>query len=146
MVPARLSLVTLGTRDLPALAAFYRGLGWQVAVEEDDFASFLLGGVVLALYPLALLGKEAAPGERVPARDEWSGVTLALTVDEREQVDDVFAEMVGAGARPVQTPQDRPWGGRSAYVADPENNRWEIAWAPGAVFDERGAVVAFGPN
>ena len=52
--------------------------------------------------------------------------------------------MVAAGARKVGQIVDRPWGGRSGYVADPEGNRWEVAWAPGVVFDERGAVVALG--
>ena len=41
-------------------------------------------------------------------------------------------------------PVDRDWGGRSAYIADPEGNRWEIAWAPGARFDGRGALTGIG--
>ena len=49
-----------------------------------------------------------------------------------------------AGAVSVAEPADREWGGRSGYVADPEGNRWEIAWAGGAVFDERGALLSFG--
>jgi uncharacterized protein len=35
--------------------------------------------------------------------------------------------------------QERARGG-----ADPEGNRWEIARASGAVFDERGALTSFG--
>ncbi|MET8262029.1 hypothetical protein [Micromonospora sp. NPDC005205] len=30
------------------------------------------------------------------------------------------------------------------YIADPEGNRWEIAWAGTARFDERGALLSFG--
>ncbi|WP_435108944.1 VOC family protein [Nocardiopsis synnemataformans] len=41
-------------------------------------------------------------------------------------------------------PVERPWGGRSTYVADPEGNRWEIAWASAARFDGRGALTGFG--
>jgi uncharacterized glyoxalase superfamily protein PhnB len=59
-------------------------------------------------------------------------------------VDDVFAGFVAAGATVVAEPVDRSWGGRSGYIADPEGNRWEIAWVPSAVFDNRGAVGAFG--
>jgi uncharacterized glyoxalase superfamily protein PhnB len=51
---------------------------------------------------------------------------------------------VAAGATPVAEPVDREWGGRSAYIADPEGNRWEIAWAPSAGLDERGALTSFG--
>jgi len=65
-------------------------------------------------------------------------------VDSPEQVDTVFLAAVAAGATPVAEPVNGDWGGRSAYIADPEGNRWEIAWASSAVFDDRGALTAFG--
>jgi uncharacterized glyoxalase superfamily protein PhnB len=74
----------------------------------------------------------------------FSGITLACNVESGEQVDEAYAAAIAAGATPVAEPVAREWGGRSAYFADPEGNRWEIAWAPGAVFDERGALVSFG--
>ncbi|GID28039.1 hypothetical protein [Paractinoplanes brasiliensis] len=40
-------------------------------------------------------------------------------------------------------PVDRPWGGRSGYIADPEGTRWEIVWNGGATFDDRGALLTF---
>lgn len=36
-----------------------------------------------------------------------------------------------AGAQVIGAPVDREWGGYFGYVADPERNRWEIAWLPG---------------
>lgn len=142
MIPARLSLVTLGARDLPRLRAFYEAMGWVPRPGSgDDFASFLLGGVLLALYPGELLRGEAAPDLAPPVPGSWNGITLALNVDDRAQVDEVFAGAVEAGARPVSPPVDREWGGRSGYIADPEENRWEIAWAPWTRFNEAGAVI-----
>ena len=102
------------------------------------------GGVLLTLYPLDELAAEAAPELGVPASAGFSGVTLACNVDSQEQVDIAFAAAVAAGATPVAEPVARDWGGRSGYIADPEGNRWEIAWAPGAAFDERGALTSFG--
>lgn len=138
-IPARLSVVTLGARDLDRLRAFYVGLGWQPTVTTDDFAAFLLGGVVLALWPIELLAHESGVGTGPP-----SGSTLALNVESRDEVDAVQDAWLAAGATPVREPADQPWGGRSGYVADPEGNRWEIAWAPGLVLDTRGAVTRFG--
>ena len=61
--PAR--SITLGTRDHARMRAFYVALGWPVGVDiEGDLTSFLLGGVVLALWPLELLAAEAAPEHR----------------------------------------------------------------------------------
>ena len=147
MIPARLTVVTLGARDLPRLRAFYNGLGWQEAPNSDDgWAAFLLGGVILALYPLEGLGAEAAPGELPPSGGTWNGITLAVCVDRPEEVEEAFATAVEAGATPVAEPQQREWGGRSGYVADPEGNRWEIAWTPNQQFDARGAVITFWPE
>lgn len=142
-VPPRLSAVTLGARDLPKLRQFYGGLGWsEIPGSDDGWVGFLLGGVLLTLYPLPALADEAAAGEPLPTG--FSGVTLACNVDAVEQVDASFAAAVAAGATPVAEPVDREWGGRSAYIADPEGNRWEIAWASTAVFDDRGVLVSFG--
>src|SRR4051794_22168672 len=52
-LPARLTAVTLGARDLPGLRRFYAGLGWtQVPESSDEWAGFLLGGTLLSLYPM----------------------------------------------------------------------------------------------
>ena len=141
--PARLSLVTIGTRDHARMRAFYIALGWPVGVDiEGDLTSFLLGGVVLALWPLDLLSAEAAPG--APAPGPWSGIALACNCDTRDEVDIAYAAALAAGATAIMEPVDRDWGGRSGYFADPEGNRWEIAWAPGMQFDTRGSVTGFG--
>lgn len=142
-LPSRLSAVTLGARDLPRLRRFYCGLGWEEHPGSDDgWASFLLGGVLFALYPVEELAAEAVADTDATRR--WSGITLGCNVDHPGQVDTAFADAVAAGATAVAEPTDRPWGGRSAYIADPEGNRWEIAWAPTVRFDDRGALIGFG--
>jgi uncharacterized glyoxalase superfamily protein PhnB len=132
MIPPRLSFVTLAARNVPNLRAFYRGFGWQESEHSHDgYAAFRLGSATLAVYPVEELSREAAPGEALPQPGQWNGMTLAINVDAREEVDATFASAISCGAGVVSTPTDRPWGGRSGYVADPEGNRWEIAWAPG---------------
>jgi catechol 2,3-dioxygenase-like lactoylglutathione lyase family enzyme len=140
MIPARLTAVTLGAGDLPALRRFYGGLGWtEVAGSDDGWCAFILGGVVLALYPREALDDEAGAAGRGPG-----GFTLALNVDTPDEVDAVHAAALAAGARPLGRPTPREWGGRSAYWADPEGNRWEVAWAPGLVLGSRGEIVSLG--
>ena len=129
LIPARLSVVTLGARDLASLRAFYAGLGWPLAIELEDFAAFELNGAVLALYPLELLADDARARAAVPERG-LRGFSLAVNVDERGDVDDVIEAARAAGARVTKEPVDADWGGRSAYFADPEDNHWEVAWVP----------------
>lgn len=143
MTHARLSVVTIGARDFPRMRAFYRALGWtESEAATDDWTAFDTVGARLALYPLALLADEAA----LPARDDdrrFDGITLAINVAAPGEVDAVYAAFIGAGARALAAPETRDWGGRSAYAADPEGHAWEIAYAPNAVLDERGALVRF---
>src|SRR3546814_11315425 len=105
---------------------------------------YLLGGTLLALYPIDDLAAEAAPGEPLTKRS-WAGHTFALNVDERDQVDEVVRAICAKAARKVGQVVDRPWGGRSGYVADPEGNRWENGWAPGLNPAERGTVTTVDP-
>ena len=139
--PARISLVTIGAHDLARLRVFYAALGWREhPVSEDGIAFFGTGGAVLALYPYADLADEAwlEAGDEQP---EFRGLALATNVETRDGVDAAFAVAVAAGARVLKEPTDADWGGRSAYVADPEGNLWEIAWVPGATFDAIGGMT-----
>ena len=61
-IPARLSIVTLGARDMGVLRSFYRTLGWpELPIGDDSWTGFLLGGVLLGLFPMSDLTAEAAP-------------------------------------------------------------------------------------
>ena len=130
-LPQRLTFVTLGTKEMKRRRSFYAGWGWEEREGgSDEFAQYSLGSVRLALYALDLLGDEAAPGCGAPASD-WNGVTLAVNVASQAEVHAAFRAALDSGARSVAEPINREWGGLSAYVADPEGQRWEIAWLPG---------------
>ena len=139
-VTPRLSAVTVGARDVQALRAFYDRLGWKTTSTAGDFAAFPLGGAVLCIYDISTLAEDVG-GAEVPEPVPFNGVTLAINVDERADVDASIAAAREAGATVLAEPIDRDWGGRSAYFADPEGNTWEVAWLPDARFDERGGLI-----
>ena len=126
----KISLVTLGVRDLPRMVAFYRdGLGFPAHdyAEGDEMVMFRLEGAWLGLFPREELAKDA----RVSVEGAgFSGVTLAHNEPSKEGVDRAFAEAIAAGATVVKRPEDVFWGGYSGYFADPEGNLWEVAWNP----------------
>lgn len=134
MVPARLNVVTLGVSDLPRLRDFYTALGWDVAIEADDFCAFRLGGVFLGLFPwdkLAADGRTQAAARMGGMR----GFSLGINVDSPEQVDEIIATVERAGAVVTKPPgEPNEFEGRNAYFADPEENYWEV------VYLESGAV------
>ncbi len=123
------STVTLGVRDFAKMRSFYQRMGWTQVFDGDNFAAFELRGLVLALFPLEQLAKDG----HVDAETQRDGIrfSIIINVDLPEEVDALTAEMEAAGARVTKPAVDAEFfEGRSAYVADPEDNFWEIAWAP----------------
>jgi uncharacterized protein len=127
-VPARITVITLGAHDLPALRSFYEALGWELVIPGDEFCGFATRGAVLTIFPRAELAKDAHTTEAPP--NQGIAMSIAINVDEREQVDEAIAGIRAAGGTILKEPEDAFWGGRSGYWADPENNVWEVAWAP----------------
>jgi catechol 2,3-dioxygenase-like lactoylglutathione lyase family enzyme len=127
-IPARISVITLGARDLPALRDFYSALGWDLVIGGDEFVAFGTRGAVLTLFPLDSLATDAHVAAAPPG--EGVAMSIATNVDQREEVDSAIEAVRAAGAPILKEPEDAEWGGRSAYWADPENNVWEVAWVP----------------
>jgi uncharacterized glyoxalase superfamily protein PhnB len=143
MVPQRISLITIGAIDLPKLRSFYKKLGWEETdTSSDNYAVFKTAGVLLSLFPVEELAKEAQV-EISNSTDFRAGVTISVNVNKRDEVDIAIETIRNSGAKILREPSDAFWGGRIAYFADPENNLWEIAWNPSAVFDEHGAMLSF---
>jgi uncharacterized protein len=120
-VPTHLAMVVLAAADLPGLRRFYRELGWiERDGSSDSLTRFSLDNLDLTLYPATT---PAPAGSEGPAT-----VTLVLAVGTRAGVDDAATRVLHAGGRSVSQPTDQPWGGRSAVIADPEGNQWELLW------------------
>ena len=134
----RLSIVTLGVRDLAKSRKFYEALGWRAAnVKSDAIAFFQLGGIAFALYGRADLAKDAGVPDSAPG---FSGISLAHNVRDKAEADAVIAHAVKSGGRLVKKAQDVFWGGYSGYFADPDGHLWEVAWNPFFPLDAKGAI------
>jgi len=128
-VPARLTVATLGARDVPELAAFYKRLGWPVVFESGEFVCFELRGALLAVFGRDALAADAGTGPTATAKPGSGGFALAINTDERDDVDAVVGLVREAGGRITKEPVDAElFVGRSAYFADPEGNAWEVVW------------------
>ena len=136
-VPAAISLITLGARDVPALTAFYRTIGFELspASVDGDVSFFKTGGSILALWGVNDLRADAA-AEGEPGA--FRGSALAINVASEAAVDDALSSAVAAGATIARPATKTDWGGYNGYFADPEGNLWEIAYNPHWPLDENG--------
>jgi catechol 2,3-dioxygenase-like lactoylglutathione lyase family enzyme len=124
----RITLITLGVSHLERSIRFYRdGLGLPMMDGPDGIAFFETLGTRLSLYPRESLAEDAT----VPAEGSgFRGFALAHNVRSTEDVDQVLAQAVEAGARLLKPGQKVFWGGYSGYFADPDGFLWEVAWNP----------------
>jgi uncharacterized protein len=136
-VEQRVSLVTLGVRDLARARAFYEALGWTTrAAPEDDVVFFQAGGLVVALWDRVRLAEDSV----VTDAGGWGGITLAHNVRSPAEVDAVLAEAVAAGAGVARPGAKTLWGGYSGVFVDPDGHAWEVAHNPGWELDADGSV------
>ena len=134
----RLSMITLGVRDLPKSRAFYEALGWQeVTKENGDNVTFfnMSNGMVLGLFPWDNLAKDAVVSA---AGEGFRGVAIAYNVNEKHEVVEVLAEAEQVGATIVKPAQDVFWGGHSGYFTDLDGHLWEVAYNPFSPLDDKG--------
>ena len=133
----RVTLITLGVRDLTRARSFYEAIGWKTNADPgDDVVFFQAGEMVLALWDRERLAQDSC----VRDGPGWGGVTLALNLGAPEEVDRVIEEARAAGATIGREPGERFWGGYSAVFLDPEGHPWEIAHNPRWTVTEDGGV------
>ncbi|MEX0842277.1 MAG: VOC family protein [Xanthobacteraceae bacterium] len=138
----RLTVVTLGVRDVRASARFYEALGFErkFRATGDEIAFMDAGGVVLALWIWDKLAADAAlPSD--PKPHTFRGSTLAWNVATPQEVDAAFARALAAGAKPLRTPEPTDYGGYRGYFADPDGHCWEVVTAPGFTFTGDGRLI-----
>ena len=122
----RLSLVTLGVRDLDRAREFYERLGWQRGDDNDDVVFFQTGGLIVGLWDREALAEDSA----VEDSGGWGGVTLALNVRSPDEVDSVLEQAREAGAVIGRSGAETFWGGYSGVFVDPDGHPWEVAHNP----------------
>jgi uncharacterized protein len=134
----RVSLITLGVRDLDRARSFYEALGWKTgAMPADDVVFFQAGGMILGLWGRDTLAEDSG----VQDSGGWGGVALAYNARSPEEVDAVLAEARAAGAAIPREGAKTFWGGYSGMFIDPEGHPWEVAHNPGWTIHEDGSVT-----
>jgi uncharacterized protein len=142
MMEQRLSLITLGVRDLDRARRFYEALGWQSgAAPDDDVVFFQAGGTIVALWDRQRLAEDSTVEDTALENAAgWGGITLAHNVRSPAEVDAVLAEAEAAGATIGRRGAETFWGGYSGVFVDPDGHPWEVAHNPHWGFREDGSV------
>lgn len=124
----RISLITLGVKDLGASRKFYvDGLGWKPGFENEEIVFFQTGGSVFAIFRLTDLAADFHADVKSFGRGAFA---LAYNTRAKDEVEPLIQKAVSAWAKLLKAPQEASWGGYSGYFSDPDGFAWEVAWNP----------------
>lgn len=125
----KVTFITLGVKDLKTSIEFYENkFGWSRSeMSSNDLIVYQLNGIHIALYSRDELAKDATVDSN---GNGFKGFTISYTTKSEKEVDDLIKELRYKGVKIIKEPQKVFWGGYSSYVADPDNNLWEIAYNP----------------
>lgn len=134
----RVSIITLGVRDLTRAATFYSRLGWQ-GQEIDRTVFFQAGGLAVVLWGIDDLANDAGVAVAPPLT--FGGIALAHNVASRVEVDAIIATAAAAGGEVTKAPAETFYGGYAGYFRDPDGHLWEVAHNPGFHLAEDGSLA-----
>ena len=114
-------------KDMSTMVRFYRDvLGFENKEEENTTNVYLVkDGALFLLYSRTDFEK------MTESRFHYASGTnghfeIALSVDNYDEVDKTYREVIEKGAISVMEPTTEPWGQRTCYISDPEGNLIEI--------------------
>jgi catechol 2,3-dioxygenase-like lactoylglutathione lyase family enzyme len=125
----RLTFMTLGVKDLNSSIDFYENkFGWKRSeLSNNELIIYQLNGIYLALYSRNELAKDATVDS---VGNGFNGFTFSYNERSEKEVDELIKGLRDKGVKIVKEPQKVFWGGYSSYIADPDENLWEIAYNP----------------
>lgn len=133
----RISIVTLGVKDVSRSRRFYEALGWR-GQEAEETVFFQAGGQAVVLWDREKLAADAGVADEGAT---FGGTALAHNVRSRRQVDELMAHAKAVGATISRPPRDTFYGGYAGSFRDPDGHIWEIAYNPGFALDEQGNLT-----
>lgn len=118
---ARLGWIVLYVDDLDRSSTFYEAVfGLERTVDWEGYREYDTGPT-----RFGLLDRRQAR-EHVAAAEGGSRASQVSFTVELDQVDQTYLAAVAAGAIGVAEPQDKPWGQRIGFLADPDDHLLEI--------------------
>jgi uncharacterized protein len=135
----RLSFITIGAKDMNTLKQFYvEKFKWTPLSNKGGIVFFKMNGFILGIYPSEELAKDAHVSN---SGEGFKRFTFSINYKSEAEVNEVFKTLSSRGVKIIKAPQKASWGGYSGYVADTEDNLWEIAYNPFLEIDSAGNIL-----
>jgi uncharacterized glyoxalase superfamily protein PhnB len=119
---AILDQLNIVVRDMEAAVSFYRRLGIEIPDTLPAWQAHHRTAEIGGEVDLELDSTAFTPQWNAGWPASQPGVVIGFRVATREDVDELYEELTGAGHVGQQAPYDAFWGARYAIVEDPSGN------------------------
>ena len=121
-----IDMIGIITSQFDAMQTFYKEvLEFPVTLQMENFVEFEHAGVRFAISTNNVMADATGHGSYKEEKKGQS-LELAFRVDTPENVDTTYETLVKKGATAIKGPEDKPWGQRAAFFADPDGNIHEV--------------------
>ena len=119
-----LDQINMVVRDMDAAVAFYRRLGLEIPDYTPEWDAHHRSAAVGAGldFDLDSVVFTRQWDEGWSGRKNGAGCVVVFKVEAREEVDEIYSDLIGAGYKGQQAPYDAFWGARFAVIEDPDGN------------------------
>lgn len=139
----RLSVITIGADDLPAMRNFYEGtFGWKPVAANNDIVFYRMNGFLFSLCRRKPLAEFIGIS---PDGNGFRGVSFGYNVSTEQEVRDLYEHVKSKAVTIISEPRQPPFGGLFFYFQDIEGNVLEIAFNPYVVMGEDGNAIDHKP-
>jgi catechol 2,3-dioxygenase-like lactoylglutathione lyase family enzyme len=139
MMEQRISVLTIGANDLPAMRKFYEDkLGWKPVAVNKDIVFYKMNGFLFSI------GKRQALADLIGVNPEGTGfrsVTFGYNVKTEDEVRVLHKELKDKDVKMLTEPIVPPFGGLFFYFEDIEGNILEIAYNSFIQLDENNNAI-----
>jgi len=125
----RITLVTLGVKDMEKSKEFYKGLGFEIKADDPGMVDFQTKGTKFSIIPMENLAKDVNEENPPEMTNGFSGIALAHNMDSKEAVDELYVKVQELGGSVQFAPRKAlEWNGYHFYFRDLDGHCWEIAY------------------
>ena len=121
--------VNLAVSDLDRAKAFYAGLGFSFNEQfsDENTASVVVSDAIVVMLLTRERFADFVPGGTVGDPAAPTAVLNALSVDSREEADDLLSRALANGGKPWQPALDMGVMYGTSFT-DPDGHVWETVW------------------
>jgi uncharacterized glyoxalase superfamily protein PhnB len=117
--PVVVTQINVVVRDMTAAVSFYRRLGWTIETPMPEHSRTVLPNGLRIEFDTR---EFAGVWDSGYSGRTGGSTVLGVETTTRDEVDELYGDLLAHGGRGRQSPYDAFWGSRFAIVEDPDGN------------------------